>query len=172
MPSLLQTLINICLFKASPQDLPAKQDLLVKVIIATLALFLIRNYYLIGGSRAIAISVTQVFLIGASLRVLLMVFKQTDRWTQAAMSIYGCWSILLVVILPVFMMNSGVEIKSTDLNLTTIMVLATTIWNFAVITRILKETLEINTPLAILINFILELIFSTVLVSLFAGDVM
>ncbi len=172
MPPLLQTLINICLFKAKPQDLPPRQDLLLKVIIGTLALFLIRNFYLIGGTGAFAISITQVILIGVSLRLLLVVFKQTDRWTQSAMAIYGCWSILLVVVLPVFILNSGVEIKSTDFNLTTMMVLVTTIWNFAVITSILKETLEINLSLAVLINFILELIFSTVLVSLFAGDVM
>jgi len=172
MHRFLSILVNICRFSASPKDLPAAFSVLAKTIVITLVLFIVRNSYLIGSDKALIISVTQILLIGFGLIILLILFNKTERWLQSATALYGCSALVQVIILPALLMSSPEDISSHSqvLHFPKVVIVIASIWYFAIIVSILKETLEIKTVLAIVIAIVMELSFTVILLNVFSGS--
>ncbi|WP_423906998.1 hypothetical protein [Candidatus Spongiihabitans sp.] len=168
MPKTARTLIQICLFKAKPQDLEASVNLLILAIAATLGLFMVRNNHLIK-DNILFISLVQAGLPGLGLKLLLVLFSKPERWLQSATALYGCSALLLLIIIPFIMMSDGSELSQGNLSLTKIPIIASSLWYFTVIIFIFRETLEISRVLAFFITLVLELSFATILLKLF-GD--
>ncbi len=168
MPKTVQTLIQICLFKAKPQDLEASVNLLILAVAATLGLFIIRNNHLIEDD-ILFISLVQVGLPGLGLKLLLVLFSKPERWLQSATALYGCSALLLLIIIPFIMMSDGSELSQSNLSLTKIPIIVSSLWHFMVIIFIFRETLEIGLVRAFFIALVLELSFATILLKLF-GD--
>lgn len=169
MPKIIQTLIQICLFRAKPQDLSAPVNLLVVAIIATLGLFMVRNNLLMVSTGNLAISLAQVGLLGLGLRILLALFAKSDRWLQSATALYGCCALILLATIPFIMLFGG---HSGGLLLAQVAVIVAGLWYFAVIVFIISETLEISGVLAFFIALALELSFTIILLILFGGQLL
>ena len=106
MKQLTLSLFHICLFKNSPQDLPASGAALRFTLFATLFIFVIRNWLLTGGDNAFSIAAAQIFLLGASLWLLLKLFSKAERWTQSAIALFGCSAIIVTFVI-LFLLTAG-----------------------------------------------------------------
>lgn len=168
MPETVRTLIQICLFKAKPQDIEASVRLLILAIFATLALSMVRNNHFIEGN-ILFISLFQVGLPGIGLKLLLVLFSKSERWLQSAIALYGCSALLLFIILPLLMLSGGSELPADNFSLLEIAIITFSLWYFIITIFIFRETLEISLVLAFFITLILELSFAAILLQLF-GD--
>lgn len=162
----IQTLIQICLFRARPQDLPASGRVLIFILIVTLFLSTIRISQISEGISPIMISLIQIGLLALGLRILLTLFSKRERWLQSATAMFGCSSVLLLAATPVLMIT-----ESSGSGLANLILVAMNIWSFAVIVFILRETLEIRLLLAFLITFALEVLSAIVMLQMLGGQV-
>ncbi len=172
MLAIIPTLFQICLFKAKPQDLPTSHRILIAIILATFVLFMIRNTLLAKEANIIGISIVQVALLGIGLKILLTLFSKSERWLQAATALYGCSSMILLVIIPIILTATNLNMSSDSLSLSKILIIATSFWYFAIIITIFKETLEIGTALAFLITVVLEVSFAIILLKIFGNQIL
>ena len=169
MLRLVSVLFQICLFRAKPQDLPASRDLLFYTVAGAALVFVLRNNLLSGAGNIFAIAFVQLTLLGIGLKLLLTVFSKSERWLQSATALFGCSAVIVAIVIP-FLVSSGSDgLTDSTLNFVKIIVLVTSIWYFAVIVFILKETLEIRLMLAIILAVLLEIALATVLLQIF-GD--
>ncbi len=168
MPKTIQTLIQICLFRAKPQDLGASVTVLVVAIIATFVLFMVRNYYLIASPDILAISLAQTGLLGIGLRILLALTSKSSRWLQSATALYGCCGLILLAIILCIMLFNGAS--AGNLLLMQFAVIGFGLWFFVVIVYIIRETLEIGNVPAFFITLALELFFTITLLVLFGAQ--
>jgi hypothetical protein len=136
-------------------------------IASTFVLFVVRNNQIIEDANVLTISLVQVLLLGLGLGLLLALFSKKERWTQSATALYGCSAMVLIAVLPFLMMSPGIDM--TVASLTTVVIVATSFWYFAIIVFVLKESLEISLIFAFVVSLVLELAFATVLLQLF-GD--
>ncbi len=172
MSQTIRTLIQICLFKAKPQDLTASNNLLIQTIIATLGLFILRNSQLIENANIFLISLVQVVLLGLGLKIFLALFSKPERWLQSATALYGCSALILLTIIPFIMMSDGADFAQGNLSIAKIIIIASSFWYFTIIIFIFRETLEISIILAFFISLVLELAFAIVLLKLFGGQLL
>ena len=162
----IQTLIQICLFRARPQDLPASRQVLIFTIIATFILSVTRIAQVTEGLSPITISLIQIGLLALGLRILLTLFSKRERWLQSGASVFGCSSVLMLAATPVLMIT-----ESSVSGLANLVLVAMTVWSFAVIVFILRETLEIRLLLAFLITFAFKIISAIILLQMLGGQV-
>ena len=108
--------------------------------------------------------------IGITLNVILRLFEKSARWLQSSTAIYGSWFIfsLIVLILTLVGLDGTADIQDGHPLLPVFLALA--IWNFLVIARILKETLEISTGFSIVIAFVTEVVFALATLMLVRGN--
>ncbi len=167
MSDTIRIILRICLFRASPQDLPAAGNRLVSVMVITLGLFIMRNGQLGGSVNVLGLSLTQFLLLGTGLALLLSLFRKPERWLQSATALYGCSALLLIFTMPFIIMTQTAGLASGILSLPQLMVILSSFWYFAVIVFILRETLEIGLVFAFVVTVVLELSFALILMSLF-----
>ena len=160
----IQTLIQICLFRARPQDLPASRRILIFTIVAAFVLSVIRISQVSEGISPIMISLIQIGLLALGLRILLILFSKRERWLQSATGVFGCSSVLMLAATPILMIT-----ESSVSGLANLILVAMNVWSFAVIVFILRETLEIRLLLAFLLTFALEVISAIVMLQMFGG---
>ena len=167
MQALILTVARICLFRAKPQDLPYSPALLGITVIATIGLFSVRNSQIIDTNNIFAFSIAQVALLGAGLWVLLALFSKRERWIQAATALFGSASLVLVAVMPFLMSSPQIDLETVTL--TTLIIVISSFWYFAVIVFIIRETLEVSVSMALVISLVLELSFTIVLLRLFGN---
>ena len=171
MPQTIRTLIQICLFKAKPQDLDTSVNLLVMTVVATLGLFMVRNNYFMASKDILAISLTQVGLLGLGLRILLALFSKSSRWLQSATALYGCSALILFAVI-LFVLLFNTSLASGNLLLIQLAIIASGLWYFAILVFIIRETLEIGVVLAFFMALAVELFFAIILLILFGEQML
>ncbi len=136
--------LNMCLFRAKPEDLPVSKNLLMHCIAAATIAFMIRNIMLTDISVSVIYALVQSTMLGASLYLFLKICKKPERWLQSASALYGCSAIMVAVVLPILVFAGPDAIFDTTLDFTKLLVVITSFWYFIVTIFILKETLEIG----------------------------
>ena len=172
MPQTIRTLIQICLFKAKPQDLDTAANLLVMAVVATLGLFMVRNNYLMLNTNVVMISVVQVGLLGLGLRILLALFSKSSRWLQSGTALYGCCALILLATMLCIMLFTVSGSLLGTLLLVQMVIIASGLWYFAILVFIIRETLEISTVLAFFMALAVELFFAIILLILFGEQML
>ncbi|MCY4313224.1 MAG: hypothetical protein OXD44_05930 [Gammaproteobacteria bacterium] len=141
---MISLFLNMCLFRAKPEDLPVSKNLLMHCIAAATVAFMIRNIMLTDSGGAVAYALIQGAMLGISLYLFLKVYKKTERWLQAASALYGCSAFMVAIALPILAFAGPDVIFDSTLDLTKILVVITSFWYFIITVFILKETLEIG----------------------------
>ncbi len=140
MFSLLSVFIEICRFRAGPQDIPYSRLLLVLTIAA---------YFLIGLAtspleqaipKTISSMADTTMLMGFTLAGL-WVRNLPRRGTQTLTALAGTGVVFGLVSLILFLAFPGLRISEPSI-FSSILILALVIWNIAVMGHILKSSLE------------------------------
>jgi hypothetical protein len=165
----LRLLIDICLFRAKPQDLPTSRQLLAMTVAAGV---LVDVLSLPDGrldpGRWLFI-LLQAGLFAAGVWLVLRSRGMTTRWTQTATALFAAnafFSLLLLPLMPalVEMMQAGPQAVP---NWQAYVMLAVSGWFLAVMARVLREALETSMGLSLIIT--LALIFTVRMVGLLAA---
>lgn len=172
MNQFLASLLGVCLFRSKPQDIPASRTLLWYAIGSAFVAFSIRNTLLSDEHNAALIGLFQVALIAFGLWVLLRIFSKSERLLQCATAFFGCSALVVLFLLPFLIGWSNVDPASSNLGISKSMVIATSLWYFAIIIFILKETLETSIFFGFVIALVLELSLAMLLDQIFGNMVL
>ena len=169
MKQFVLSLLQVCLFRKKPQDLPASKTLLIYAASSAFIIFFFRNTLLSGGGNSFPIALVQVTLLGISLKALLILFSKHDRWLQSATALFGCSALLVVAVIPFLVAAGSGDFANEGLSAAKLVVMFASIWYFAIIIFILRETLEVSLVLGFVIALVLELLLASVILQMF-GD--
>jgi len=170
MSAVLLNLIRICFLSANPQDLPASRQLVVALGAALLVVLIIGYSILPLSTSPIVLAIGHGSVIAASWFILLKLTNRMDRWRQASAALFGCNALLNLVSLP--MLASGARaaesaLARSETNLAVYTFMLLWFWEIAVVSRILRETLEVKNSIAIALSLLLALSTQYVLINLF-----
>jgi len=165
---ILKILIDIILFKAGPQDIPAatfllKLMLLVYFLTGLLATLLNFNFF-----TAIEISIIDIFLLILAAVPLLKLQKLDNRILQTLTAIFGALGLFNLISLPFDIWYNLLLSGNYEQNLNqlpSLIMIFLSIWGLAILGHILHHALNINLILAAGIS-IFYMIFSIFLTSI------
>ncbi len=144
MSRLLQLFIDICLFRARPQDLPVSLFLLLVCIAVSIAtgFFPVLNH-LKGIYPALAASLMDAGLILLFLRGGLYFLEKEPRFLQTATAIFGSGAVINIPLLLLELMVSGAQ---TDVMkaVAALLFLLMVVWGLMVLGHILRHALDIR----------------------------
>ena len=171
MLSAIPTLIRICLLVARPQDLPASREFFYLCVAAAFAILFTGYSILTGTGNPLLLAAINTALLGVIWLIVLQVAGRKDRWLQSASAIYGSAAILNVVSLPII--TGGLDIPSMDnggiSETSRLVIIGLWAWEIAITARIIRETLEINLPLAAILSIAMSFVLQMAMVTLFGS---
>ncbi len=147
----IQTLINIALLRAGPQDLPFSTRLMGGALVLTAAI----NYPVVARYTPQAEPLVQILLlIGYNLVFVTAALRLRDRsqrFVQTATALFGTDVIISLAALPVlFTIGSPTEANA----LAALSFLVLIGWNIAVVNHILRAALDLRTGLTLGITLV------------------
>ncbi len=153
MNALLNYFVDLCLLRATPQDVPDSTALLgtavlVNVLVGLLLIVTARS----GPLTALAESLVDVGMMLAVLRGALALTGHPARFHQSATAILGSSALLGLVSLPLLGWSSGGE--SDGAQLSGLLLLVLVIWNLVVLGHILRHTFNLSLRQGILAGVI------------------
>ncbi len=172
MNQLITSLFRICLFRSKPQDLPASTQLLWYAVGGAFVAFAVRNSLLSKEHNAALIAFFQIVLLGLCLWVLLAIFSKRERLIQSATAFFGCSALIVFVLLPFLIGWNEAELVSENRSISKTMVISASLWYFAVIVFILKETLETSIFFSFIVALVLELSLAMLLNQIFGNTLL
>lgn len=168
MISFIQPFINLLLFRAGPQDIPASESVLKFVLISCFVTDVLGALGTLGMTTSIILSAGQIGLLGGFVYLLLKIHQKSERWLQTLTAIFGSLALINLISLP-FIQNLQL-LKEGQLILTPNLLLvgALQLWFFITMARILRDAIEIRMGRAVLLTFLMVNIVPIVL-SAFIG---
>jgi len=170
MLQLFLTLIRICLFSGKTQDLPSsRQYLTATIAIAVIVLFI--GYSTLPGDRAVhLLSIAHAGAQGVGWMILLKLHHRMDRWYQSATALYGCTCLINLAQLPTIISYAEqVHLESEpQIGMTAVWVTALWLWEIAVVSSIIRETLEVRRSLSFIFAVAFSFAIQFLLIQLFS----
>lgn len=153
MPPITTTarrLLNICLLRAAPQDLPCSWELLGLTLVASLGLaYAAMQAYGPTPNPMLALLADLLFTLGFIYGIL--AFRGLKiRFIQTASAIFGTDAIITLVALPVI---HAASIGATQDAFTLFAMASIGIWSLVVLSHILRHALSLPLPGGILVAF-------------------
>jgi hypothetical protein len=99
-PGLLSQVVDLCRFRGGPQDLPYKPELLIALLVASIALDLTSATLLDVGDNALARSLFSTSLLLALCWIALAIRGLRSRYVQTAIALVACSMVFSILILP------------------------------------------------------------------------
>jgi hypothetical protein len=152
--NLLRLILDICLLRGKPQDLPTSGTLALLAAAASVVVdYLSLPDHAIDLGRLLFV-VSQVALFGAALWLLLRQRGYPERWTQTVTALYAAnavFSLMLLPFLPALaeMVRQG---AAAGMGWQGYVSLALTAWFLAVMARVLREALELGMLASFLVS--------------------
>ncbi len=144
MSRLLQLFIDICLFRARPQDLPASPFLLLLCIVVSIATgFIPVLNHLKGVYPALAASLMDTGLILLFLRGGLYFLEKEPRFLQTATAIFGSGAVINIPLLVLELMFAAAQ-SDVMQAVATLLFLLLVVWSLLVLGHILRYALDIR----------------------------
>lgn len=144
--STLQRLIGIALLRNGPQDLPASQNLMFMLALATAAI----NYPAIAQYTPEVQPLLQLGLLlgfnAAFVYIALMLRDLRPRFVQSMSALFGTDALVSAVALPVLFLLGppAAEEASAGSGVAAIAFLALLVWNIAIVNHILRQALDVS----------------------------
>lgn len=166
MFALIQPFINLLLFRAGPQDMPASKSVLKIAIVACFITDIMGAVGLLGLPLSAVLSAGQIALYSSFVYLLLKINTKTERWLQTLTALFGALALINLVTYP-FIQNLSL-ISEGQLVLTPglLLVAALQLWFFIIMARILRDANDITLGRAILLSFLIINLVPLVLSSL------
>jgi hypothetical protein len=166
MKNLIDVFWKICVFKLKPQDLPASGFLmLVSVVAYALASVLVSLMSLAPGVALLA-ALFDVALMGAMTQTLLWIRELGPRFQQTFTALMGTGAILGFLALPLLFVQ--MLLGEEGAMVPTILMLALTFWNLAIVGHILRHAITAPFFVGALLAVLYMYVSISIMRSLFA----
>lgn len=170
MLAFLQSLVNVLLFRAGPQDVPSSWYLLrisagASLLTAAATAVGMLN---LGITQALITSVAKILVYALLVYLLLKSSKKPERWLQTMITLYGTLAITNAISIPfVPDLQEVEEGKYVIVPGYGVMIVAVLeIWFLVILARTLRAALETRTSHAILLTIMILMVETVVLSSL------
>ncbi len=168
MNILFNQMVDICLLRAAPQDLPASRSLLqVSFLLALLSGTVTIVDAFGAADRALLAQLMDLLLLLLLLRLGLGYLGHPARLTQAATALFGTSTLLNLVIMPVELLIAPGPDAGAVGQAAVLFYLLLMVWSMVVASHILRHTFEIRFGAGMalsvgyffLINWLVKLVF-------------
>ena len=171
MKRLLDFFIDLCLLRATPQQLPASPVLFWLSVVAEL----LAGTLLISGARAGVFAALLETLVDVLLLLLLLYLalqarNLTARFLQSATALLGASALLSLLAMPLLALSSSGGEGSGLAALAALLLLALIIWNMVVLGHILRHALRLSFAIGIALAFAYTSLSYMVLYQLFPAS--
>ncbi len=170
MLAFLQSLVNILLFRAGPQDMPSSWPLLKLTAVAALltATATATGMLNLGFPQALLASAAKAGVYALLIFLLLKSGSKPERWIQTMIALFGTLAITNLLSLPFLPELQEVEAgKFVIVPGAGVMIVAVIeIWFLIILARTLRDALETRIGQAILLTVVIIIIETMVLSSL------
>lgn len=143
---LVGTVVEICRFRGSPQEIPESQSLLAILLVCSVLLDLASGNLLELKEPLLARSLMSTLLLLALSWIALAIRGMSHRYVQTASALVACSIAFSLLILPLAMLfgnPQGVEVALTaGQRLIVWLGLATLIWKIAVDAHVVRQAIE------------------------------
>ncbi len=158
--SIAKIIIDICLLRGRPQDLPASTSLLWLAGLSAVVVDYAGTASIYGhGGMRLLVMVIQVFLFAGVIWAVLQLRGHPERWLQTIIALFGAKIIFSLILLPVLpqlavLINQGpVAQSSLQIGWEVYFALACSIWYFMVMTQVMRHALAWPLALSGLVTF-------------------
>ncbi len=140
MLALLRQFIDIALFRAKPQDLPAGQSLLIVATAISFITYVLGSWPESGGIIAIQralldLAITALFIYGG-----LQFQRKTERFVQSFSALAGAGAVINVVAVPLILTLGGDQLQTIG----ALILLMLYGWTMAVCAHVFRYTFELG----------------------------
>jgi hypothetical protein len=163
----LAVFFNICRLRQGPQDLPDSQSLLRLSLFLYTASSVALSLLEASFKQAVLSSLLDVTLLAIIIASLLYLTKRPARLTQTLTAFAGTGFFFGIVMNPLFYWIKQAKIQNANLDFPILLFLIVVIWSLAVYAHILRNALEINFPMAIIVAIIASFLATSVITAVF-----
>ena len=164
---MLWKLVEICLLRAGPQDLPPARQFLVLTLIGYLLVDVLVTRVSFAGVQALWISLLDVVLMIALAYVSLRIRAKPERFNQTLAALAGTGQLLGLLALPVIQGLSMAHAAETPAPALAWLWLGILIWSLLVLGHILRHALELTLPTGVGIGVLYNLLTIVIVRALF-----
>ncbi|KAF0191692.1 MAG: hypothetical protein FD165_1415 [Gammaproteobacteria bacterium] len=167
MTRILHTVIDICLLRAGPQDLPGSSA----VFGPTLAAYACTSWLVaaieLGGTNALWLAVADVVMLIVLVHFVLLVRNFPHRQLQTLTALMACGALFGAIGWILLLWRDGVGDEIEALVLPTLLLMTLTLWNLIVTGHILRHALSTSLFNGILLSILYMLISLTIYETVF-----
>jgi Na+/melibiose symporter-like transporter len=171
MTRILRTVLDICLLRAGPQDLPASPALFGPALLAYVATSWLLSATELGRTNALWLVATDVVLLVVLVHFVLRVRNFPKRQHQTLIALLTCGALFGLIGWPLLQWRSVVADETQALLLPTSLLMALTLWNLTVTGHILRHALSTSLFNGIVLSVIYMLISLTIYETVFTPPI-
>ncbi len=140
--SAIRTLVDICLLRGKPQDLPADRSLVWQTaVFSIVSNFAIDNLHPDAATRLL-FATTQVVLLGAVVWGALRLRHFPQRWMQVIAPLYAAGALINLLAWPLFSLVITPNAPTSG-NWALLLGVGMTVWFLAIMTNVMHHALEL-----------------------------
>ena len=142
-------LIDICLFRAGPEDLPARSGLLQTTLLAYLMVGIAINLLDTSWAMSLTVSVADLIFLLAFIWLLFRGYQHLPRLDQTLTALAGCSVLLGILVMPVLAVFYQYDETQPMANWLLLILMAIMLWSLMVTAHIIRRALECSAPAAV-----------------------
>ena len=164
---IISRFIDLCLFRASPSDLPASSSLLKITLFSYFILAVIVNQLDAETSWKVSVlvSLADVLIIVATASLLLNYRGFKARYTQTITALAGAGCCISIIGFPILWWFYQIDPEQQAASIALLLMVALLLWSLMITAQIFRESLEIKAGTATLIT-VSYAVFSIVITGL------
>jgi len=147
--NMLLRFINICLFRAGPEDIPASTQLMQIVVVAYLVMGLAINLLDADLFMSLMVSVADLMILFAFVMLLLQWRKKLPRFRQTVTSIMATSSLLGVLVLPFLASFYQYDDTTQAASWLLLALMVIMLWSLMVTSHIFRRALNCSAPISV-----------------------
>jgi hypothetical protein len=149
---LLSRFIEICLFKAGPQDLPASHWLMKTAVLSYFIVSVLVNRIEYNWEMSLLTSLTDMLMMIFVTILLLKFRKLLNRYQQTITAMAATGSLIGIVGMPLLFSSKGLTEQSEFIGLVMMLLVMVLLWSMMVTAHIFRNALQVKPVTAVMIT--------------------
>lgn len=147
--TIILRLIDICLFRAGPEDVPARTGLLQMALLAYLLVGVAINLLDTSWTLSLTVSIADLIILLAFIWLLLRGYQHLPRLNQTLTALTGCGVLLGILVMPFLAVFYQYEETESMASVLLLLLMAMMLWSLMVTAHILRRALDCSAPVAV-----------------------
>lgn len=163
----LRLFVDLCLFRAKPQDLPGSQTLVLITAVLAMLTYALTDQVHDQIGTIVTVATVQVIVFGVVIWIALKIRRMPERWNQTISALYGTGSLLQLVGWPVSSWFEQVRSTPEQATMPVLLVFALGVWFLAIMANVTRHAMEVSIGKGLVISFVCQAVTVVTLIILF-----